>query len=112
MMDTLEQLLESVAVAVNDSPSVVFDGKELNFAGPYTRLTITEAIEKHTGLQVDSMDEEAIRAQCRAWGMTVDEKMGKGKLNLHLLLTTRWKCLRLLKSIERNLAWLKGLSCL
>lgn len=80
MMTTLEQLLEGVAIAVNEVPTVTFDGKALNFAGPYTRLTITEAIEKHTGLRVESMDEEAIRAQCREWGMTVDEKMGKGKL--------------------------------
>ncbi len=80
MMDTLEELLERVAVAVNEAAVATFDGKTLNFAGPYPRLSITEAIEKYTGLKVEELTEDEIRARCREWGMTVDEKMGKGKL--------------------------------
>ncbi len=80
MMDTVEELLESVAVAVNDSPQATFDNITIDFAGPYPRLSITEAIEKYTGVNVEVLNEDEIRSQCREWGMTVDEKMGKGKL--------------------------------
>ncbi len=58
----------------------MFGDVELDFAGPYPRLSITDAIHQYTGLNVDALDEAAIREQCRAWGMEVNESMGKGKL--------------------------------
>jgi lysyl-tRNA synthetase, class II len=80
MMRTLEELLEQVAVAVNGTTVATFGGKELDFAGPYPRLSITDAIKQYTGLDVETLDEAAIRAQCHAWGMEVDDTMGKAKL--------------------------------
>ena len=80
MMAMLENLLEKVALAVNGTTEAGFGDQVLNFAGPYPRLSITDAIEKYTGLNVDELDEAAIRAQCREWGMEVDDSMGKGKL--------------------------------
>ncbi|TDB63740.1 lysine--tRNA ligase [Arundinibacter roseus] len=80
MMRTLEELLEKVAVAVNGQTTATFGTTELDFAGPYPRLSITDAIKQYTGLDVESMDEVAIREQCRSWGMDVNETMGKAKL--------------------------------
>jgi lysyl-tRNA synthetase class 2 len=80
MMAMVETLLEDVAVAVNGTTEATFGDQVLNFAGPYPRLSITDAILQYTGLNVDELDEAAIRAQCRAWGMEVDDTMGKGKL--------------------------------
>jgi lysyl-tRNA synthetase, class II len=80
MMRTLEELLEQVAVAVNGTTLATFGGKELDFAGPYPRLSITDAIKQYTGLDVETLDEAGIRAQCHAWGMEVDDTMGKAKL--------------------------------
>ncbi|WP_025764181.1 lysine--tRNA ligase [Dyadobacter tibetensis] len=80
MMEMTEQLLEKVALAVNGTTKAHFGAVELDFAGPYPRLSITDAILQYTGLNVDTLDEAAIRAQCREWGMEVDESMGKGKL--------------------------------
>ncbi len=80
MMKTTEDLLEGVALAVNGATSTIFGDKVIDFAGPYPRLSITGAIEKYTGLKVEELDEEAIRAQCRAWGMEVPDSMGRGKL--------------------------------
>lgn len=80
MMRTLEVLLEKVALAVNGTTVATFSGTELDFAGPYPRLSITDAIKQYTGLDVEAMDEAAIREQCRAWGMEIDDTMGKAKL--------------------------------
>jgi lysyl-tRNA synthetase class 2 len=80
MMRTLEVLLEKVAVAVNGTTAVTFGGTDLDFAGPYPRLSITDAIKQYTGLDVEAMDEASIREQCRAWGMQIDDTMGKAKL--------------------------------
>jgi lysyl-tRNA synthetase class 2 len=80
MMRMTEEVLEQVALAVNGTTKVTFGDVELDFAGPYPRLSITDAIHQYTGLNVDALDEAAIRAQCRTWGMEVNDSMGKGKL--------------------------------
>ncbi|PWJ56525.1 lysyl-tRNA synthetase class 2 [Dyadobacter jejuensis] len=80
MMQMTEELLEKVALAVNGTTKATFGEVELDFAGPYPRLSITDAILQYTGLNVDLLDEAAIRTQCREWGMEVDDSMGKGKL--------------------------------
>lgn len=80
MMSMVESLFEKVAVAVNGTTEVKFGAQVLNFAGPYKRLSISDAILQYTGLNVEEAEEAAIRAQCREWGMDVDDSMGKGKL--------------------------------
>src|SRR5690606_29003497 len=80
MMEMLEELLENVALKVNGTTGAQFGDKILNFSGPYPRLSITDAIRDYTGLNVEEMDEDAIRDQCRKWGMEIDDSMGKGKL--------------------------------
>lgn len=80
MMKMTEEVLENVALAVNGTTKAKFGDVELDFAGPYPRLSITDAIHQYTGLNVYELDETAIREQCRAWGMEVNESMGKGKL--------------------------------
>jgi lysyl-tRNA synthetase class 2 len=80
MMRMTEEVLEKVALAVNGTTKAQFGATELDFAGPYPRLSITDAIHQYTGLNVDELDEVAIRAKCREWGMDVNESMGKGKL--------------------------------
>ena len=80
MMRMTEEVLEQVALAVNGTTKVKFGETELDFAGPYPRLSITDAIYQYTGLNVDALDEASIRLQCREWGMQVTDAMGKGKL--------------------------------
>ena len=80
MMRMVEELLEKVAVAVNGRTKTTFGGTELDFAGPYPRLSITDAIRQYTEIDVEAMDETVLRQQCRDWGMEVNETMGKAKL--------------------------------
>ncbi len=81
MMDMVESMIEEVARSVNDGkPTVYFGEHELNFAGPYKRLTMYEAIEKYTGFDISEMDEEALRDLCKKLHIEVDKSMGRGKL--------------------------------
>ncbi|MBB5282228.1 lysyl-tRNA synthetase class 2 [Rhabdobacter roseus] len=80
MMDFTEELLEKVAIAVNGSSKAMAWGNEIEFAGPYQRLSIGGAIKKYTDVDVEALDLPALQAQCRAWGMEIDDTMGKGKL--------------------------------
>jgi len=82
MMDVTEKMLERVARALSDDGSALahFGGHTLDFAGPYTRLTMFDAIHQYTGLNVETADETELRAYCRQAGIEIDASMGKAKL--------------------------------
>lgn len=82
MMDVTERLLEQVARALhpNGEALTTFNDVEINFAGPYPRLTMFESIQKYAGIDVETADEATLRNFCRANGIEVDASMGKAKL--------------------------------
>ncbi|GAA4452713.1 lysine--tRNA ligase [Rurimicrobium arvi] len=80
MMETTEQLLEHAAIATNNSPVSVIDGKEISFKAPYARVPIFDAIKEHTGFDVSEMDEAGLRDVCKQLNIAVDPNIGKGKL--------------------------------
>ena len=80
MMNSTEQLLERICVAVNGTPETVIDGKTISFKAPYRRLPILEAIKEKTGHDLNGKSEEEIREVCKQLGLEIDDTMGKGKL--------------------------------
>lgn len=80
MMDTTERIFEGVALATNGQSNIKVGENEIEFAGPYERLTIAGAIEKYTGINVEGMAEATLREHCKSFGIEVDETMGAGKL--------------------------------
>lgn len=80
MMEMVENCLEKVATEVNGSTLVKVGDHEINFAGPYERLSMYDSIFKYTGIDVSNMDEHALRQTCRDLAIEVDNTMGKGKL--------------------------------
>ena len=80
MMETTEQLMENVAMAVNGTTKAMVDGKEIDFKAPYRRITMYDAIKEHTGIDISNMKEEGIRGVCRKLNIHVDNTMGKGKM--------------------------------
>jgi lysyl-tRNA synthetase class 2 len=80
MMDMVERLLEQVAREVNGDTKVNYEGKIIDFKGPYHRLTMYEAIQEYTGEDISTLDEDGLRALCRRLHIPVDQTMGRGKL--------------------------------
>jgi lysyl-tRNA synthetase class 2 len=80
MMEMVENCLEEVAKAVHGVPVVQVGKNEINFAGPYERLSMYESIQKYTGIDVSAMDEAGLRKTCADLGIETDATMGKGKL--------------------------------
>ena len=80
MMETTESLLEKVAFDTHGTTTVNVGDKTIDFKAPYQRVPILEAIEKHTGIDVSGMDEEALRTTARSLEIEVDDSMGVGKL--------------------------------
>ncbi len=82
MMDTTEEMLERVARAVNEDggSTVQVGGHSIEFAGPYRRLTMFDAIQEYTGIDVERASEDELRAYCKKEHIDLDASMGKAKL--------------------------------
>ncbi len=80
MMETTEQLLEKVAIAVNGTTKLQVGKNEIEFKAPYPRVPILEAIKTHTGFDVSGMDEVELREVAKKLRLEVDDTMGVGKL--------------------------------
>ncbi len=80
MMKFTERMLEKICLDVNGTTKVMVGDNEIDFKAPYRRVTMTEAILEHTGIDITGMDEEALRKVCRDLGIETAPSMGKGKL--------------------------------
>ena len=80
MMNLTELIFETVASRLHGKTKIAVGENEIEFAGPYPRLTISGAILQYSGVDVDALSEDELRAKCIGFGMDVDKGMGKGKL--------------------------------
>lgn len=80
MMEFVEQLLAKVCREVLGSTELTVGENVINFAPPYRRISMTDAIKEYAGVDITGMDEDALRKACRDLGIEEDASMGKGKL--------------------------------
>lgn len=80
MMEMVEECLEKVALAIHNSPVVKVGNHNIDFAGPYERLTMYESIQKYTGIDISNMNEAELAQTCKDLGIETDSTMGRGKL--------------------------------
>lgn len=80
MMEITEQLMEKIALEITGSTEVTIGDKTLSFKAPYPRVSIYDAILKHSGIDVSEMEESELRDVCKKFHIEVDKGMAKGKL--------------------------------
>lgn len=80
MMDTMEQMIEKVAMDLHGSTQVQVGDHQIDFKRPWKRYTMFEAIEHFTGIDISAMEEAALRETAHKLEVPVDETMGKGKI--------------------------------
>ena len=80
MMNMVEECIEKVAIATNNSAIVNYGNHKINLKGPYQKLTMYESIQKYTGIDVSLMSEKQLVEICLGLGIQVDLSMGRGKL--------------------------------
>ena len=90
LMDFTEKLLRQVAIDTTGSATLMYQGREIDLAQPFDRLTITEAIKKYAEGYTDEnlADEAFVRAELKKFGAHVDGpqlgRAGLGALQLAL----------------------------
>lgn len=80
MMELVEQMIHSIAVALNSSASVKLGENEINFTPPWQRMTMFGAIEKYSGKQLRGKSEQELRAVAKDFHIDLDPKIGVGKI--------------------------------
>lgn len=80
MMEQTEHLLEKVCKDVNGTTEIPVGDKIISFKAPFKRISLYEAIQEHTGIDVSRMDEAALREVCKKLHIETDASMGRGKL--------------------------------
>lgn len=80
MMDTTEEMVERIAMDLHGSTTVNVGDKKINFARPWKRYTMFQAIEEYTGIDISKMDESQLRATAEKLEVPIDKTMAKGKL--------------------------------
>ena len=80
MMEFTEKMLERICLEVNGTTEVKVGDNMISFKAPFRRVTMTEAIKEHTGIDITGMSEDELRDVCRKLDIEVDPSFGKGKL--------------------------------
>ena len=80
MMEFTERMLEFICLEVLGTTKVRVGDREIDFKAPFKRITMLDAIQEHTGIDISQMGEDELRATCKKLGFEVDESMGVGKM--------------------------------
>jgi lysyl-tRNA synthetase class 2 len=80
MMNTVEEMVERIALALHGTTEVKVGENIINFSRPWKRYTMYEAIEHFTGIDISNMDEKELRQTATKLNVPIDDTMGKGKL--------------------------------
>ncbi len=80
MMDLVEEMVEKVAMDLHGDTVVQVGEHKIDFHRPWKRMTMFEAIEHFTGVDISEMNEEELRVAAAKLHVKVDEHMGKGKI--------------------------------
>lgn len=80
MMDTMEEMIEKVAMDLHGSTKVQVGENVIDFKRPWKRFTMFEAIEHFTKIDISEMEEEELRKTAKELQVPLDETMAKGKI--------------------------------
>lgn len=80
MMDFVEEMLETVAIELHGTTKVTVGENVIDFARPWKRFTMYEAIEHFTGIDISQMNEEELRQTAHQLHVHTDHTMSRGKI--------------------------------
>lgn len=80
MMEFTEQMIEKCAVALHGTTKVKVGDREIDFKAPFKRISMIDAIQEKTGIDINGMDEAQLQEVCAKLDVPIDSTMGKGKL--------------------------------
>jgi lysyl-tRNA synthetase class 2 len=85
-----ETLLTELSRAITGGTAVTYQGQELNFSGPYQRMSVEESVRRHNPKLADAdlWDPEFLRSACAALQIHTETSWGPGRLLTELFEAT------------------------
>ena len=86
LMDLTEEMLRGLTVLVAGDTKITYQGQEIDFSKPFTRLTIVESIAKYNNdIEKDKLNNiDYLRNVLRTLNCKVEESWGQGKLQMEI----------------------------
>lgn len=90
LMNLTEAMLSEMAVAVIGGSTVDYQGTEVNFEGPYERLSVEDAVRRYNPRLADAdlWNPDFLRAACDALQIHTEKTWGPGKLLIEIFEAT------------------------
>jgi lysyl-tRNA synthetase class 2 len=80
MMEFTEEIMSKVAMDLHGTTKVPLGDKTIEYAGPYRRISMTDAIREYAGIDITGISEDDLRKECDRLGIGHSPSMGAGKL--------------------------------
>lgn len=88
LMNMTEELIKNIAIKITGSDKIIFNDKEIDLSDSWPRLTLEEAVSKHTDINIDELSTlEGARAVAAKNGIEIDKNWGRGKVVLEIFET-------------------------
>ncbi len=90
LMDLTERMLQGLTESVTGGSKVVYQGDEIDFGGPYERLSVEEAVRRYNPdlAGADLWDADVLRSACQSREIHTEKNWGPGKLLTELFEAT------------------------
>jgi lysyl-tRNA synthetase class 2 len=80
MMDLVERMFRKAALDVTGSMTVNYQGTELDFEKPFKRISMSDAVLEHTGIDFMNISFEEAKSIAKERHLTVEPRYGKGDI--------------------------------
>ena len=82
LMDLTEDMLRGLTQSLTGGSKVTYQGAEIDFGGPYERLSVEQAVRRYNPdlADADLWDEEILRSACQSREIQTENNWGPGKL--------------------------------
>ncbi len=79
-MEFVESMLEHIVDKSFGGTRIEFQGKEIHFVKPYTRISFNDLFKKYSGLDYDEAGENELKEKAKELGIKIEKSMTKGNL--------------------------------
>ena len=87
VMEMVEQMVSTIAIEVNGSTKVAIGDDVIDFAPPWQRVSLREELEKRSGIDLESCNDDALRQKAGEVGIDTKVLESRGRLIDKLLST-------------------------
>ncbi len=87
IMEMVEQMVSTIAIEVNGSTKMIIGEDVIDFAPPWQRVSLREELEKRSGVDLESYNDDALRQKAGEVGIDTKVLESRGRLIDKLLST-------------------------